>query len=68
MELEEFLNKLQDITGIPAKSQCLKVVEENLIRRVDRQIYNKENPTVKNTLKDLKIMDNSAILLEVIFL
>jgi len=35
-----------------------------VIRRIDRKLVNVDNPTIKNTLKDLKIIDNSAILVE----
>lgn len=52
------------MTTIPAPQISLKVVEDTVIRRIDRQIYNRENPTVKNTLKDVKVGDNTAILVE----
>jgi hypothetical protein len=39
-------------------------VEDTVIRRVDRKLVSVDNPTIKNTLKDLKIVDNSAILVE----
>ena len=42
----------------------MKVVEDTVIRRVDRKLVSIDNPTIKNTLKDLKIVDNSAILVE----
>ena len=42
----------------------MKVVEDTVIRRVDRKLVSVDNPTIKNTLKDLKIVDNSAILVE----
>ena len=42
----------------------MKVVEDTVIRRVDRKFVSVDNPTIKNTLKDLKIVDNSAILVE----
>lgn len=35
-----------------------------MIRRIDRLIVNQENPNIKNTLKDVKVGDNSAILVE----
>lgn len=35
-----------------------------MIRRIDRKLVNVDNLTIKNTLKDLKIVDNSAILVE----
>lgn len=54
------------MTGLDKNKINAKVVEENLIRRIDRQIHNKDNPTLLNTLYDLKIVDNSALLLDVI--
>ena len=65
INLVALMEKFQTITGVPANKQSIKVVDENLIRRIDRQIYNKDTPSVLNTLKDLKITDNAAILLEV---
>ncbi len=35
-----------------------------MIRRIDRKVFNADNPNIKNTLKDLKIVDNSALLVE----
>lgn len=52
------------MTSIPAPQVSLKVVDDTMIRRIDRQIWNMENPTIKNTLRDLKIGDNTAILVE----
>ena len=42
----------------------MKVVEDTVIRRVDRKLVSVDNATIKNTVKDLKIIDNSAILVE----
>ena len=42
----------------------MKIVEDTVIRRIDRKLVSVDNPTIKNTLKDLKIVDNSAILVE----
>jgi len=42
----------------------IKVVEDTMIRRIDRKVFNSDNPNLKNTLKDLKILDNSALLVE----
>ena len=64
MLLEELMYKIESMTTIPFKEISLKVVEETMIRRIDRQIFNRDNPTIKNTLKDLKIIENSAILVE----
>jgi hypothetical protein len=52
------------VTQLEEKSFSVKVVEDTVIRRVDRKLVNQDNPTIKNTLKDLKIFDNSAILIE----
>lgn len=37
--LEELMDKVEALTSIPKSMQSLKVNEENLIRRVDRQIF-----------------------------
>ena len=42
----------------------MKVVEDTVIRRIDRQLFNKDNPNIKNKLKDLKVVDGSALLVE----
>lgn len=42
----------------------MKVVEDTVIRRVDRKLVSVDNATIKNTVKDLKMIDNSAILVE----
>jgi hypothetical protein len=42
----------------------IKIVEDTMIRRIDRKVFNSDNPNLKNTLKDLKILDNSALLIE----
>lgn len=45
MTVDELLTKFEGLTGLEKNKICVKVVEENLIRRIDRLIYNKENPT-----------------------
>lgn len=62
--LEEFIRKVEEMTSIPAPQVSLKVVDDTMIRRIDRQIWNIDDPNVKNTLRDLKIVDNTAILVE----
>jgi len=62
--LGDLIDKIGEITQIEAKQLSVKVVEDTIIRRVDRKIVNQDNPTIKNTLKDLKIIDNSALLVE----
>ena len=42
----------------------MKVCEDTIVRRIDRQLLNRDNPNIKNTLKDLRIVDNSALLVE----
>jgi methylthioribose-1-phosphate isomerase len=39
-------------------------VEDTVIRRIDRQKYNKDDPSIKNRLIELKVVDGSAILVE----
>lgn len=46
------------------KSISIKVVEDTVIRRIDRQVYNKDNPNIKNRLSDLKVVDGSALMIE----
>jgi hypothetical protein len=62
--LEDFINRVGELTQIEAKQLSVKVVEDTVIRRIDRKTLNQDNPTIKNTLKDLKIVDNSALLIE----
>jgi hypothetical protein len=52
------------LTQLEAKTQMIKIVEDTMIRRIDRKVFNSDNPNIKNTLKDLKIIDNSALLVE----
>lgn len=62
--LEDLIQKISDITSFPVKQILLKVIEENLIRRIDRQIYNQNDPNKKNTLKDIKLTDNAALMVD----
>lgn len=64
LTIEELLYKIEAMTTIPFKQISLKVVEDTVIRRIDRQIKNVYNPNVKNTLKDVKVVDNTSILVE----
>ncbi len=66
MTIDGLLTRFEAMTNLEKSKISAKVVEENLIRRIDRLTYNKEKPTVLNTLFDLKIVDNSALLLDVI--
>ena len=50
---------------VEPKTISVKVVEDTVIRRVDRKVVNAENPTIKNRLKDLKIVENTALLVEI---
>ena len=43
---------------------CIKLIEETRISRIDTNIYNKEVPDQLNTLRDVKICHNSALLVE----
>lgn len=62
--MEDLLLQIGGLTEQESKAISVKVVEDTVIRRVDRQILNKDNPTIKNKLSDLKIVDNSALLVE----
>jgi len=64
LTLEDLIQRISVLTQIEAKQLMVKVVEDTVIRRVDRKTLNQDNPNVKNTLKDLKIIDNSALLVE----
>ena len=52
------------MTDLEPFKVSLKVYEDTVIRRIDRLIYKQSDPSEKNTLKDLKVIDNSAILVE----
>lgn len=62
--LEDLIKTIESITTIPANLISLKVVDDTSIRRIDRQTRNIDNPNIKNTLKDVKLVDNSALLVE----
>ena len=64
MLMEDLIQRISFLTQLEANAISVKVVEETVIRRVDRKLVNQDNPTIKNTLRDLKIIDNSAILVE----
>ncbi len=62
--MDDFLAHIASITHKDVKTISVKVVEDTVIRRIDRKVYNQDNPNLKNRIKDLKIVDNSAILVE----
>lgn len=64
LTMEDLLTQIGYLTEQDPKAISVKVVEDTVIRRVDRQILNKDNPTLKNKLSCLKIVDNSALLIE----
>jgi hypothetical protein len=64
LTLEDLIHRISALTQIEAKQLTVKVVEDTVIRRVDRKTLNQDNPNIKNTLKDLKIIDNSALLVD----
>ena len=64
LTLEDLIQRISALTQIEAKQLMVKVVEDTVIRRVDRKTLNPDNPNVKSTLKDLKIIDNSALLVD----
>lgn len=56
---------VEGFTTIPAEKISLKIVDDTMIRRIDRQVRNAENPNIKNTIKDVKVIDGTVILIEV---
>jgi hypothetical protein len=64
INLEELIQLIAFRINLEPQKISVKVVEDTVIRRVDRLKFNKENPNVKNTLRDLKIVENSALLIE----
>jgi hypothetical protein len=62
--MDDFLALLSVKIDRDISTVTVKVVEETLIRRIDKRVMNIDNPNVKNTLRDLKIVDNSALLIE----
>jgi hypothetical protein len=64
INLEELIQLIAFRVNLEPQKISIKVVEDTVIRRVDRLKYNKDIPNVKNTLRDLKIVENSALLVE----
>ena len=62
--MEDLIFKISHVTQLEPNTLSVKVVEDTVIRRVDRKLVSIDNPTIKNTLRDLKIVDNSALLIE----
>ena len=62
--MEDLIQRISQVTQLDGHTISVKVVEDTVIRRVDRKLVHADNPTIKNTLKDLKIIDNSALLVE----
>jgi len=65
LSLDEFLDLLALLTHQEKDKLKVKVIEESIVRRVDKLIYNLQDPNKLNNLKDLKIVDNSALLIEI---
>lgn len=42
--LDDFLSRIESMTSIPKASLMLKIAEDTVIRRIDRQIRNIDNP------------------------
>ena len=64
MNVDDFIYQISLKVDKQAKLLSVKVVEDTVIRRIDRRVMNIDNPNIKNTLKNLKIIDNSALLVE----
>jgi len=58
------LENLSKIFSLDVKKICVKLIEETRITRIDTNLYNKETSKRLNTLKDVKICHNSALLVE----
>ena len=64
LPLPTLLKKISGVFNLQVKTMCVKLIEETRISRVDTQIYAKDNPNRMNSVKDLKICHNSALLVE----
>jgi hypothetical protein len=64
LPLEDLIHHISLLTQLEAKTLMIKVVEDTMIRRIDRKLLNADNPNLKNTCKDLKLIDNTALLVE----
>jgi hypothetical protein len=64
LPLDDLILQISILAQLEAKTLMIKIVEDTMIRRIDRKVFNSDNPNLKNTLKDLKILDNSALLVE----
>jgi hypothetical protein len=64
LHLDDLISQISILAQLEAKTLMIKIVEDTMIRRIDRKVFNSDNPNLKNTLKDLKILDNSALLVE----
>lgn len=69
--LKSFMETISEQTGVELPSLKLKLIEETLTRRMDTQIYHKEDaalPVIQrrlNSLRDTKVVHNSIFLVEV---
>lgn len=64
MLMDAFLALLAVKIDRDISTVTVKVVEDTVIRRIEKRVMNIYNPNVKNTLRDLKIVDNTALLIE----
>jgi len=58
------MDHASNLTGIEKQKLSIKAVEEISIRRLDKLMYNPNDPTQLATLAHLKVKDNTAILIE----
>lgn len=71
MTLTDFKSKIFEITKLETTQMKLEVIEETQIRRIDTQVYDKEFLNLpeqlrrKMTLRDLKIVHNSLVLVTI---
>lgn len=64
MLLESFISHFEGLLGIPFDQICIKVADDTQIRRVEKLTVDAKTGN-KTTLNDVKIQENSAILVEV---
>jgi len=64
VKIGEFMEHLATFSGTDASNLKARAIEESQIRRIDNKHWNKQTKEV-NSLRDLKIRDNTAILVEI---
>jgi len=63
LKIGEFMDHIASFSGNDVADLKARAIEESQIRRIDNKHWNKQTKE-SNTLRDLKIRDNTAILVE----